>query len=64
MYGKDIYRNINFSIKQINGSNIIDEQIAIVNNLSTVLSVRSENHCINNFNLIKVNDLISYLSIL
>ena len=32
MYSIDIYRTINFSIKQLSGSNINDEQIAIVNN--------------------------------
>ena len=58
----DIYRTINFSIKQLSVSNINDEQIAIVNNLSTVLSVRSGNNYINDFTLIEVNDLINYLS--
>ena len=58
----NIYRTINFSIKQLGGSNINDEQIAIVNNLSTLLSVRSGNNYINGFTLIEVNDLINYLS--
>ena len=62
MYSIDIYRTINFSIKQLSGSNINDEQIAIVNNLSTLLSVRSGNNYINDFTLIEVNDLINYLS--
>ena len=61
-YMIDIYRTINFSIKQLSGSNINDEQIAIVNNLSTLLSVRSGNNYINDFTLIEVNDLINYLS--
>ena len=60
MYSIDIYRTINFSIKQLSGSNINDEQIAIVNNLSTLLSVRSGNNYINDFTLIEVNDLISF----
>ena len=62
MYSIDIYRTINFSIKQLSGSNINDAQIAIVNNLSTVLSVKSGNNYRNNFTLIEVNDLINYLS--
>ena len=57
-----MYRTINFSIKQISGSNINGEQIAIVNNLSTLLSVRSGNNYINDFTLIEVNDVINYLS--
>ena len=64
MYSIDIiYRTINFSIKQLFGTNITDEQIVIVNNLNTLLSVRSGNHYINNFTLIEVNDLINYLSV-
>ena len=35
MYNIDIYSNINPSIKQLSASNISDEQVAIVNNLST-----------------------------
>ena len=58
MYSIDIYRTINFSIKQLSGSSINDEQIAIMNNLSTLLSVRSVNHYINDFTLTEVNDLI------
>ena len=63
-HGIDIYRTINFSIKQLSGSNSNDEQIAIVNNLSTLFSVRSVNNYINDFTLIEVNDLINYLSIM
>ena len=55
------YMTVNFSIEQLSGSNINDEQIAIVNNLSTLLSVRSGNNYINDFTLIEVNDLINYL---
>ena len=62
MYNIGIYRTINFIIKQLRGGNINDEQIAIMNNLSTLLSVKSGNHYINNFTLIEVNDLINYLS--
>ena len=40
LYSIDIYRTSNSSIKQLSGSNINDEQIAIVNNLGTLLSVR------------------------
>ena len=58
----DIYRTINFSIKQLSGSNIYNGQIPIVNNLSTVLSVRIGNNYINDLTLIEVNDLINYLS--
>ena len=48
-YSIDIYRTINFSIKQLSGSNINDEKIAIVNNLSTLLSVKIVNNYINDF---------------
>ena len=64
MYSIDIYRTINFSIKQLSISNINDEQIAIVINLSTLLSVRSVNHYINELTLIEVNDLTNYVSIM
>ena len=64
MYSIDIYYTINSNIKLLSGSNINDEQIAIVNNLSTLLSVRSGNNYINDFTLNKVNDLLNYLSIL
>ena len=64
MYSIDIYRTINFSINQLIRSNINDEQIAMVINLSTLLSVRSVNHYIDDFTLIEVNDLINYLSIM
>ena len=47
MYSIDIYRTINFSIKQLSRININDEQITIVINLSALLSVRSVNHYIN-----------------
>ena len=63
MYSIDIYRTINFSIKQLS-RRICDEQITIVINLSALLSVRSVNHYINAFTLIEVNDLINYLSIM
>ena len=61
MYSIDIYRTINFSIKQLSGTNINDEQIEIVNNLSIVLSVRKGNNCINVFTWIEINYLINYL---
>ena len=64
MYSIDNYRTINVSIKQLSGSNINDEQIAIVNNISTLLSDRSRNNYINNFTLIEVTDFINYLSIM
>ena len=64
MYSIDIYRIINFNIKQLIGSNINDEQIAIVNNLSTLLPVRSKNNYINDFTVIEVHDLIIFFSIM
>ena len=64
VYSTDIYRTINFNIKQLSGSNINYEQRAIVNNFNTLLSVRSGNNYINNFTLIEVIDLINYLSIM
>ena len=47
MYSIDIDCAINFSIKQLNVSNINDEQIAIMNNLNILISVRNGNHYIN-----------------
>ena len=66
MYSIDIYRIINFSIKQLSGSNINGGQIAMVNNciICTVLSVRSVNNYINDFTVIEVNDVINYVSII
>ena len=57
-----MYSNINSSIKLLSASNISDEQAAIVNNLSTLLSVMSGSHDIIGFNLIEVNDLIHHIS--
>ena len=52
-----MYSNINSSIKLLSASNISDEQVAIVNNLSTLLSVKSGSHDIIGFKFIEVNDL-------
>ena len=54
--------NINSSIKLLSASNLSDEQVAIVNNLSTLLSVKSESHDINGFNFNEINDLIHHIS--
>ena len=56
MYSIDIYCTINISIKQLSGSNINDKQISIVNNLSTVLYIRSGKNYRNDFTFIEVND--------
>ena len=55
MSSTDIDGTINFCTKQLIESNINEEQIAIVNNLSTLLSVKSGNHYINDFTVIKAN---------
>ena len=39
-YNIGMYSNVNSSIKLLSASNISDEQVAIVNNLSTLLSVK------------------------
>ena len=62
MYNIDMYSNINSNIKLICASNISEEQVTIVNNLSTLLSVKSGSHDINSFNFNKVNDLIHHIS--
>ena len=61
-YNIGMYSNINSSIKLLSASNISDEQVAIVNNLNTLLSVKSESHDIIGFNFIEVNDLIHHIS--
>ena len=43
------FSNINSSIKLLSSSNLSDEQVAIVNNLSTLLSVKSGSHDIHGF---------------
>ena len=60
--GMYMYSNINSSIKLLGASNISDEQVAIVNNLSTLLSVKSGSHDIIGFNFNEVNDLIHHIS--
>ena len=60
----DMQSNINSSIKLLSPSNISDEQVVIVNNLSTLLSVKSGSHDINGFNFNEVNDLIHHISIM
>ena len=64
-YNIDMYSNINSSINLLSASNtrISDEQqVAIVNNLSTLLSVKSGSHDIIGFNFNEVNDLIHHIS--
>ena len=48
-YNIDMHSNINSSIKLLSSSNLSDEQVAIVNNLSTLLSVKSGSHDIHGF---------------
>ena len=57
-----MYSNINSSIKLLSANNISDEQVAIVNNLSTLLPVKSGSHDIIGFNFNEVNDLIHHIS--
>ena len=59
-----MYSNINSSIKLLSACNISDhdEQVAIVNNLSTLLAVKSGCHDIICFNFNEVNDLIHHIS--
>ena len=61
-YNLDMHSNINYSIKLLSSSNLSDEQVAIVNNLSTLLSVISGSHDIHGFNFNEVNDLIHHIS--
>ena len=63
-YNIDMHSNINSStcIKLLSSSNISDEQVAIVNNLSILLSVKSGSHDINGFNFNEVNDFIHHIS--
>ena len=56
-----MHSNINSSIKLLSSSNL-SEQVAIVNNLSTLLSVKSGSHDIHGFNFNEVNDLIHHIS--
>ena len=56
-----MHSNINSSIKLLSSSNISDEQVAIVNNASTLLSVKSGSHDMNGFNFNEVNDLIHHI---
>ena len=49
-----MYFNITSSIKFLTASNISDEQVSIVNNLSTLLSVKSGSHDIIGFNFNEV----------
>ena len=56
MYNINIYSNINSSIKLLSANNISDEQVAIVNNLSTLLSVKSGSDDINGFNFNEISD--------
>ena len=62
MYNINIYSNINSSIKLLSASNISDEQVAIVNNLIVLLSVKNGSHDINGFNFNEINDLIHHIS--
>ena len=58
-YNIDMHSNINSSIKLLSSSIISDEQVAVVNNLSTLLS---GSHDINGFNFNEVNHLIQHIS--
>ena len=56
-----MYCNMNSCIRRLSVRNIINEQIAILNNLRTYLSVKSRSHDINGFTLNEVNDILKYL---
>ena len=48
--------------KEFMSMNISDEQVAIVNSLMILLSVKSGSHGMNGFNFNEVSDLIHHIS--
>ena len=59
-YNIDTYSNINSSIKLLSTST---EQVAIMNNLSNLISVKSGSHDINGINFNEVNDLMHHIGL-
>ena len=59
-----MHSNIYSTIKLLSSSNLSDEQVGTVNNLSTLLSVKSGSHDIHvhGFNFNEVNDLMHHIS--
>ena len=64
MFNIDMDSNINSSISQITVSSMDDSQIAIMNNLKTLTSVKGGSHFINGFTTNKVNDLVNELFVM
>ena len=57
-YSLDMHDSYTTSMKIINGQNLSDYQSSIVNNLSTLIEMRSGNNFVNGFTLNEINQRI------
>ena len=56
--------DIEFSIARINQCDLSDHQLAIVNNLSMLISVRGDDHLIHGFTSREITELIDELAMI
>ena len=61
-YSLDMHDSYTTSMKIINGQNLSDYQSSIVNNLSTLIEMRSGNNCVNGFILNEINQMIEIIA--
>ena len=53
-----MYDSYTASMKIINGQNLSDYLSSTVNNLSTLIEIRSDNHFVNGFTFNEINQMI------
>ena len=61
-YSLDMHDTYTASMKIINGQNLSDYQSSIVNNLSTLIEMRSGNNFVNGFTLNEINQMIEIIA--
>ena len=57
-----MYDNYTASMKIINGQNWSDYQSSIINNLSTLIGIRSGNNLVNRLTLKEINQMIEIIA--
>ena len=61
-YSLDMHDSYTTSMKIINGPNLSDYQSSTVNNLSTLIEIRSANNLVNGFTLNEINQMIEIIA--
>ena len=61
-YSSCMHDSYTASMKIIDGQNLSDYQSSIVNNLSTLIEMRSDNNFVNGFRLNEINQMIEIIA--